>query len=60
MTPEVKNSADMKGFARTVLTVEEESMCLNFRIFLRLSIEREKADSSNTVAARETFDSPHV
>jgi hypothetical protein len=50
----------MKGFARTVLTVEEESMCLNFRILLGLSNEREKADSSNTVAARETFDSPHV
>jgi hypothetical protein len=36
----------MKGFARTVLTVEEESMCLNFRIFLRLSNEGGKADSS--------------
>jgi hypothetical protein len=60
VTPEVKNRADMKGFARTVLTVEEESMCLNFRIFLRLSNEQEKTDGSNTVAACETFDSPHV
>ena len=29
-------------------------MCLNFRIFLGLSNEREKADGSNTIAARET------
>jgi hypothetical protein len=36
----------MKGFARTVLTVEEESMSLNFRIFLGLSNERKKADGS--------------
>jgi hypothetical protein len=50
----------MKGFARTVLTVEEESICLNFRIFLGLSNEGGNADSSNTIAARETFDRPHV
>ena len=46
MTPEAKNKADMNGLANTVLIVEEESMSLNFRIFLGLSNKREKADGS--------------
>src|SRR5256885_8387264 len=43
----------MNGLANTVLIVEEESMSLNFRIFLGLSNEREKADGSKRSCTRD-------